>query len=414
MTVTLIASLEALKIRNTCHIPDKRSNALLDRCIALVKEQDITEREQLAEKQQKSPEYSRAVTSDTLIDLLKAMVEEREISHEIKEDGQVLLDAQDVYAAIRAHTSNEPPGIASSEIPVKSKQVEFEVIDSRAGMLGRDKRCPKNFTECIPAREAGEILGNENDLRKALYEIMHPHISHEKFGPDDNLPTMNAIMAAVRPYLSSPAREAGWISGAGFPSKALLREALAEVKSWAPNEPTRIHVNRIIAMLEYAVSPPKRETGEISVITHAHLEELAMEIRKAAYPNRDFTHNESFLCARAAFNYLQPWIGAPKREIVLPNDLSIKISGIVDDHATEPNLYTLSEATKDILTLIETAGLARESGKLDFLDEPKTRGAIQEVLTKYFSAADKAYGEHIGASADVIEAIRNSIEGQSS
>ena len=58
--------------------------------------------------------------NDPLILLLKAMVEEREIGHEIKDDGQVLLDAQDVFSAIRAHASNEIPGDLPREIPAST------------------------------------------------------------------------------------------------------------------------------------------------------------------------------------------------------------------------------------------------------------------------------------------------------
>jgi hypothetical protein len=46
-------------------------------------------------------------SSDTLIALLKAMVEEHEIGHEIADDGRVFLYAQDVYKAIREHAPSE-------------------------------------------------------------------------------------------------------------------------------------------------------------------------------------------------------------------------------------------------------------------------------------------------------------------
>ena len=98
--------------------------------------------------------------TDTLIALLKAMVEEREIGHEIKDDGQVLLDAQDVYAAIRAHDSNEIPGGIPSEIPVVG-----------AALVGQVR---KRFT-ALRLEVSGSIVDDiENAFSDLLASVIQP------------------------------------------------------------------------------------------------------------------------------------------------------------------------------------------------------------------------------------------------
>lgn len=52
---------------------------------------------------------------------------------------------------------------------------------------------------------------------------------------------------------------------------------------------------------EQCVARP--DAGLAHTFTRGELEELATEIRKAVYPSRPFTHNESELCAKAALNY---------------------------------------------------------------------------------------------------------------
>ncbi len=66
-------------------------------------------------------------------------------------------------------------------------------------------------------------------------------------------------------------------------------------------------------------------------ITHGHLEELATEIRKAAYPTRAFTANESFKCARAAYEFFRPYLRPAEREVQLPVELSEDKGNWVDD-----------------------------------------------------------------------------------
>lgn len=123
------------------------------------------------------------ISSGTLIALLRAMVEEREIGHEIKDDGQVLLDAQDVYAAIRAHASNEIPGVTPSEIPVIAESVLWEKIGDAI---------------------IGSYVVQNTKTRK-------PQGSVRLMNMDE---IINAVMKEVRPYLRQPVREI--VSRAGF------------------------------------------------------------------------------------------------------------------------------------------------------------------------------------------------------
>lgn len=125
-------------------------------------------------------------TNQTLIQTLKAMVEEKEIGHRIEDDGGVYLDCQDVYAAIRAHASKEIPD-SSSEIPV------IEAGDNLPGMVQISKliadlqRIKADFGDtCVyikPGVSWGAVaLNRQNDDEKAVAQTAASFA--DKFKPE--------------------------------------------------------------------------------------------------------------------------------------------------------------------------------------------------------------------------------------